>query len=107
MKKKNIRKALCSYRISAHPLKIERGQNCGLKPEERLCDTCKIVEDEIHCFSDCSKYIMFRKSKIDAIKHVDCSVNFSSKEDFVTLMSHPNVKITQAVGNFILKYNIS
>ena len=44
---------------------------------------------------------------IDAIKQVDYSINFSSKEDFVTLMSHPDVKITKAEGKFILKCNIS
>ena len=42
----------------------------------------------------------------DAIKQVDCSINFSSK-DFVTLMRHPDIKITEAVGKFILQCNIS
>ena len=82
-KKLNIIKALCSFRISAHRRKIERGRYCGLKPEEILCDTCEIVEDEVHCLFDCSKYIMFRKSMINAIKQVDSCFNFSSKEDFV------------------------
>lgn len=45
---KDLRKCLCSFRISTHRLRIERGRYCGEKPEDRLCDSCNVVENEIH-----------------------------------------------------------
>ena len=45
---RNLRRCSCAFRINAHRLRIERGRYCGENPEDRLCDSCKVIENEIH-----------------------------------------------------------
>ena len=40
---RNLRRCICAFRIGAHRLRIERGSYCGEKPEDRLCDSCKVI----------------------------------------------------------------
>ena len=40
----NIKKCICSFRISIHRLRIERGRYIGEKPKYRLCGQCNLVE---------------------------------------------------------------
>ena len=42
---KDFRRCLCSFRISTHRLRIERGRYCGEKPDDILCDSCNVVEN--------------------------------------------------------------
>ena len=53
---RKLQKSLTAFRISAHHLKIERGKYSGQRLEDRLCNICNALEDEIHFFCDCSKY---------------------------------------------------
>ena len=50
---RNLRRCICAFRISALRLGIERGRYCGEKPEDRLCDSCKVIENEIHFLCQC------------------------------------------------------
>ena len=52
---KDFRGCLCSFRISTHRLRIERGRYCGEKPEDRPCDSCNVVENEIHFYANVNK----------------------------------------------------
>ena len=47
---KHVRKCVCSLRNSAHRLRTERGRYLGEKPEDRLCNTCNAIEDEMNFF---------------------------------------------------------
>ena len=52
---KNIRKSICCFRVNAHRLRIERGRYLGEKPEERLCDSCDVVNNGVHFLRQCKK----------------------------------------------------
>ena len=47
----NIKKCICSFRISTHRLRIERGRYIGEKSEDRLCGQCNLLENEIHFYA--------------------------------------------------------
>ena len=52
-----LRVPLTRLRTSAHGLKIETGRYAVPTPtptEERLCDLCGVIEDEIHFLVDCA-----------------------------------------------------
>ena len=54
---RKLRKILAAFRVSAHKLQIERGRYSGQNLEDRLCSAYNFVEDEIHIFCDCIKYL--------------------------------------------------
>ena len=60
------RKLITKLRISDHNLLIEKGRHFKLPRDERLCQKCKVVEDEKHFILHCSynsdlrtEYFMF------------------------------------------------
>ena len=59
MKCKAWRIAITKIRLSSHQFMIERGiwgNNRLDEVKERLCNTCKEVEDEYHCIITCPKF---------------------------------------------------
>ena len=42
------------FRVGSHRLPIETGRWCRKKREERLCEECKVVGDEVHYVYNCS-----------------------------------------------------
>ena len=55
-----LRKSLTALRISAHKLNIERGRYLNLKVEDRICNVCMVIGDEIHALCQCKKFIITR-----------------------------------------------
>ena len=45
-RKFRYRNAMIKLRVSSHALEIERGRQCGLSVEERVCRYCHCIEDE-------------------------------------------------------------
>ena len=81
---KKFRRSLSSFRISTH----RRGRYCGERPEERLCDFCNIIEDEIHFLCGCKRYLELRRKMFVTIK--DINLRYPSLEHkfiFTTLMT--------------------
>ena len=62
---KEDRSTLCTFRISAHSLEIEKGRYYNIPRENRatVCLSCKAgkVEDELHLFLDCPSYAHLRQ----------------------------------------------
>ena len=52
---KGISENLTAFRFSAHKLKTERGRYLNLKVENRICNVCMVIEDEIHALCQCKK----------------------------------------------------
>ena len=76
------------FRTSTHRLRIERGRYCGEKPEERLCNFCNIIEDEIHFLCNCKRYLELRCKMFDTINN--SNLRYPSLEHnviFTTLMT--------------------
>ena len=64
---RNLSRYICAFRISVHRLRIERGRYYGEKPEDRLCDFCKVIENEIHFSCQYKKYDTLRLKMFDSI----------------------------------------
>jgi hypothetical protein len=62
------RLALAKLRISAHDLEIEKGRYKNIISTERLCKTCKTIEDEFHFLDECIIYNELRKTLLSDLK---------------------------------------
>lgn len=98
---KSIRKSLTSFRVSSHRLRIERGRYFGEKPDERLCNVCNVVEDEVHFMCQCQKYSSQRKTLYDSLKHSNISICLDSYKTFIELMTNDKKDVTIAIGKYI------
>ena len=98
---RHLRKCLSSFRISAHRLRIERGRYYREKPEERLCNSCNQIENEIHFLCECHKYNTLRMKMFDSIDHVDFVRGIGIHNTFIKLMTSSDINITKAVATFI------
>ena len=98
---KGFRRCLCSFRISTHRLRIERGRYCGEKPEDRLCDSFNVVENEIHILCECKKNDTLRLKMFDTINASDFVLRIDYKKTFITLMTSTDKKIITAIADFV------
>ena len=98
---KDLRRCLCSFRISTHKLRIERGRYYGERPEERLCDSCNIIENEIHFLCKCNKYNSLRKKMFDSINAIDVVHDSDNEHTFINLMTSSDKNITKALATFV------
>ena len=108
LQEKKLRRSLSSFRISTHRLRIERGRYCGERPDERLCDFCNIIEDEIHFLCGCKRYLELRQKMFDTIK--DINLRYPSLEHkfiFTTLMTSNDQIVIKAVAKFIYEREIT
>ena len=107
IKNNKSRRALARFRLSCHPLMIEKGRhrNPPLERTERICPFCKnCTEDEIHFLTKCPLYEVDR-----AILYEEClksTRNFqllTEKERFIFIMSNENHQILEKLGQYIVK----
>ena len=101
--------ALCKFRISAHRLKIETGRYFKTPREKRLCDYCKlsnqdVIEDEVHALLVCAKYNAARNEMINKVCRL-CPIftSLSNEQKFIYLMTAEK-QIAEAVAKMC--YNI-
>ena len=59
----SLRIALSKIRLGSHNFMVERGKwgFPKLDFKDRICTTCKTIEDEYHCFIECSRFKHLRK----------------------------------------------
>ena len=101
MSDKDLRKRLCSFRISTHKLRIERGRYCGENAEDRLCNSCNMIEDEIHFLMLCYKYDTLRKKMFDSINATDIVLGSVHESNFTKLMACSDRYIFKAIATFV------
>ena len=77
------------------------------KIEERLCTTCNVIEDEIHLFYDCVKYMSLRNNMYQYIFNSNVIRFNSQKELFIQLMTNTDEAVLRSLGVFINACNIS
>ncbi len=101
------RKLFCSFTISCHDLKIERGRYCSpsIAPEDRICKNCNIqTQTEEHFMLFCPKFRKLRLKLIRNISEIDASIyNILHSSRFVYMMNNQNVEIIKLVMDFLLK----
>ena len=104
VKNPKYRIAISKLRSSSHMLEIERGRHTGpVTPlENRLCPTCKVVENEIHFLLDCPSYERFREELFKKIDSVDLYFKqLLPTNKFLYLTSTSNEQILKWSGKFI------
>jgi hypothetical protein len=55
-----ILQLLTKFHISDHSLKIEIGRYRNIPKEQRLCDSCKVIDNEHHFFLHCNSNKILR-----------------------------------------------
>ena len=92
-------------RISAHKLQIECVRYINKKVEERLCTTCKNIEDEVHFLCECIKHQSLR-----TIMHVNIKIMFSGVssniEMIISLLTSTDEKLLKSIGIYVNACNI-
>ena len=63
LNERNLRKSLAAFRISAH----KRGRYLNLKVEDRICNVCIVIEDEIHALCQCKKFSLLREQMYQTV----------------------------------------
>ena len=87
----------------AHRLRIERGKYCGEKAEDRLCDSCNLMEDEIHFSMQCNKYDTLRKKMFDSLNATDIILGSDHESNFIKLnMTCSDKNVLKAIATFVL-----
>ena len=56
-----FRVAITKIRLSSHLLNIERGRWSKLQLNDRICDLCRVIEDEFHVMIECPRYKKVRE----------------------------------------------
>ncbi len=98
--------AISKFRCSAHHLAIETGrhQKPKIPVDDRICLTCKTLEDEQHHLIHCIKHYEIRKDLFEiASLKIDnfCNLNPSSK--FIELLSCKNLEVQKALAIFLIQ----
>lgn len=65
------RHLLSKLRTSTHSLKIETGRHNNIPRENRLCNKCNVIEDEIHFLDGCQKFTELRNDFIKDLSNID------------------------------------
>ena len=102
IKNGNHRKALTRLRISAHTLEIEQGRYKNKPREERLCSSCKKIENEDHFILNCSLYLNERTILLDIVnKLVPNFKNLIEDQKFLYLMTCEDTIIMKELGKYV------
>jgi hypothetical protein len=99
------RKALTRFRVSSHNLAIERlrWNSAHIPAEQRLCNVCGTVEDELHAFMLCSRYSEARSQLFARLITTgsQCLLPLSAGEVFTRLMTNDSVDGCRSIACFI------
>jgi hypothetical protein len=93
-----IRPSLCTLRISAHPLRIEKARyhTNRLDRSERLCQYCSLekIENEQHFLLECSLYNTLRHDFIEKVEsHCSTFSSFDISSKFIWLLTNENLTV--------------
>ena len=89
-------------RISDHNLEIEKGRYYKIPRQDRLCKTCKCIEDESHFILNCKINSKLRENLYNSIKFDDSEFsNMTDEEKLVYLLSPNTFKHIRLIGFFL------
>lgn len=77
----HLRKLLAMFRTGSHWLMICKGrhQHPPLPYHQRLCPSCRCLDDEQHAIFDCGAFAPVRSQFVDLFKHGTCLTAFFTK----------------------------
>ena len=82
-------------------IRIERGRYLGEKPEDRLCNACNTIEDEMHFLCQCQKCESQRKISDDNLKDTNTFPSTDPTKIFLDLMTNDDKNVIKDVGEYI------
>ena len=98
------REAISKFRASSHTLEIERGRYTRPKTpvSDRLCISCKIVEDETHFLISCPIYHEERQTLITQVSSLYPQfLDMDEQHAFLFLITNEDPNILTWTGKFI------
>ena len=100
-----IRKNVTRLRISAHNLAIEKGRHkrpTKLPLEERTCNICNTLEDEIHFLINCQLFCSPRLILFQSLEDIFVDFNkYSDLDKFKIIMSSQDTDLISKLALFI------
>ena len=96
------RQNLTKFRISDHGLKIEIGRYQNIPREQRLCNICSEIDNEVHFFFDCRINNSIRNELLENVKSVnpEFSQNMSPFQKLKFILD-PKLELLPYVCDFI------
>ena len=104
VKEKKYRRAIAQIRCSSHVLQIERGRHTRPKTprEQRLCNTCGLVEDEYHFVINCPENDLHRNILFTKIAQVDNAFyQLHDNDKFLYLINSKQRTVLTWFGKFL------
>ena len=97
------RQCLSKLRISNHRLKIETGRFNNTPVEQRKCNECDKIEDELHFLTECKRFNDERNILYEVIlKTCENFAELSHKDKMIYMMSTCNKDVINKLGKFVL-----
>ena len=102
-----IRRNITKLRISAHKLEIEAGRykmknKKKIPAQERVCHTCKVMEDEQHLILNCTEFDSLRKKMLDKLTEIFVNFNtYTDEEKFIFIMKVTDYEMFSVLGDFL------
>ena len=77
--------------------------------EDRICNVCMVIEDEIHAFCQCKKFSLLRDQMYQTVfkTNVNTDVGKMDIESFNDLLTSTDSDVLRAVASFINTTNIT
>ena len=97
----NSRKVLTKFRISDHTLEVELGRYKKIAREQRLCNICKVLDDEAHFFFNCKINETLRDNFLDKISDEHTDFNQLDSLSKLKLILNPNMNVLPIIVDFI------
>ena len=91
---------MIKYRISDHGLKIEVGRYQNIPREQRLCNICSEVDNEVHFFFNCRINNSIQNEFLENIKSVIPEFS-QNKSPFQKFILDPKLELLPYVCDFI------
>lgn len=98
------RQAFARFRASSHTLEIERGRYTRpvTDVQNRICQNCRVIENEIHFLLDCPLYATRRERMISNVASVEPDIHTLTRDEtFTLLLTSENPMIVTWVGKFL------
>ena len=98
-----FRRLITKLRISDHVLLIEKGRHFKIPREERLCQKCKLLDDEIHFLLHCTINSNLRKEYFEFLSYDSFFKDLSISEKIIYILNPSTPTEVNKLGSFIKK----
>jgi len=96
------RQALTRLRVSNHNLGIEKGRHSGIPVEQRLCNRCDILDDELHFLTTCEVNHEIRSLFFEKVHlQVPQTKTLGNEDLMIYLLTNENEELIKELGKYV------